>query len=62
MKKKIKNLTLLEASKICRSVKCCDDCPLRFGTFYNKCAADFCAYDIEKEFPNEIEKKVEVVE
>jgi hypothetical protein len=58
MKKKIKDLTLLEASKICCSIKSCDNCPLHFiGSW---CAGDFCSTDIEKKFPNDIEKEVEV--
>ena len=61
MKKKIKNLTLLEASKICHSVKSCDECPLIFEKTNIVCAADFCGTDIEKKFPNEIEKEVEVI-
>lgn len=60
MKKKIKDLTLLEASKICCSTSC-HKCPLRFDKSNNWCGCDFGGMDMEKHFPYEIEKEVEVI-
>ena len=60
MKKKIKDLTLLEANKICCSSNDCSKCPLNFD--WQWCGCEFNGIDIKKSFPNEIEKEVEVIE
>lgn len=60
MKKKIKDLTLVEASKICCSNDC-ENCPLNIDKLNGWCSADFAGINVEKVFPNEIEKEVEVL-
>ena len=61
MKKKIKDLTIIEASKICCS-NSCNKCPLRFDKKETWCGADFAGIEIEKHFKHEIESEVEVDE
>ena len=59
MKKKIKDLTLAEISKICCSNSCVE-CPLWLDKKNLWCCAEFAGMDVEKSFPNEIEKETEV--
>ena len=57
MKKKIKDLTLVEAGKICCSSDC-DNCPLNFDKENRWCGTDFSGMDLEKTFKKELEKEI----